>query len=119
MFGMFQQTYSIAGALAANHVFHFKTPCACSLVHVSAGNESANAGTLKIGTGADDDAYLLAKNFGVSSTPAAVNTPAGFDGADAGGQYPHIAAGTIVKITITDHASQMTAPCVVLTFTEG
>lgn len=116
---VFQQTYSIAGALAASHTFHFTAPFDIQLIHVSAGNESANAGTLKIGTAADDDAYLKAENFGVSSTPVVVNTPAGFDGDTAGGQYPHIAKSTVVKIVITDHASHMTAPCVVLTFTEG
>ena len=116
---VFQQTYAIAGALAASHVFHFKAGGDCQLVHVSLCNESANAGTLKIGTAADDDAYLKAEAFGVSSTPAEVSTPAGFDGVEAGGQYPHIARGGVVKVTISDHASHMTAPCVVLTFTEG
>lgn len=116
---VFQQTFAIAGALAGNHVFHFKTPFDCQLIHVSAGNESANAGTLKIGKPGDDDAYLTAASFGVSSTPVEVGAPAGFAGADAGGQYPHFSKGAIVKITITDHAAHMTAPCVVLTLTEG
>jgi hypothetical protein len=73
----------------------------------------------KIGTAADDDAYLAAENFGVSGTPAVVDTPAGFDGVTAAGQYPHIPKGTSVLLTITDHASHMAAAAVVLTFTEG
>lgn len=116
---VFQQTYTIDGTLAANHIFHFTTPFDVQLVHVSLCNKSANAGSLKIGTSSDDDAWLGAENFGVSSTPVVVNTPAGFDGATAGGQYPHILKSTVVKITITDHGSHMTAPCVLLTFTEG
>lgn len=116
---VFQQVYTIDGTLAANHTFLFKAGFDMQLVHVSLVNTTANAGTLKIGIGSDDDAYLLAENFGVSSSPAEVATPAGFDGASAGGQYPHIADGTIVLLTITDHVSHMAGVCVVLTFTEG
>ena len=55
MLRVFQQTYAIAGALAGNHVFHFKLACDAQLVHVSLCNESANAGSLKIGKPGDDD----------------------------------------------------------------
>jgi hypothetical protein len=116
---MFQQSWYIQGTLAANHTMVFNLPCDCQLVHVSLNNSTANAGTLKIGTTSDDDAYLAAENFGVSDTPVVVNTPAGFDGVTAGGQYPHIAASTKVLLTITDHGSHMAAAAVVLTFTEG
>ena len=119
MLRTFQQSWYISGTLAANHVIIFKAPFDMQLVHVSLVNTSANAGTLKIGDGSDDDCYLAAENFGVSSTPAEVSTFAGFDGVTAGSQYPHIADGGIVKITITDHASHMAAAAVVLTFTEG
>ena len=84
------------------------------LLHVSAVNTSANAGTLKIGSSSDDDAYLAAKSFGVSSTPEAFDRDDFIDG-----QYPHIPAGTIVVTTITDHASHMAGVTVVLTFSEG
>ena len=73
----------------------------------------------KIGSTSDDDAYLLAENFGVSGTPTEVATPAGFDGATAGGQFPHFADGDVVSVLITDHASHMANAYVVLTFTEG
>ena len=116
---VFQQTINLGPTLAANHTFSFKAPFDMQLVHVSLCNSTANAGTLKIGTAADDDAYLLAENFGVSSTPVEVATPAGFDGVTAGGQYPHITDGTTVLVTITDHASHMANVAVVLTFTEG
>jgi hypothetical protein len=115
----FQQTFVIPGALAANHVFTWTLPHNAQLVHASLVNSSANAGTLKIGDSSDDDAYLAAENFGVSGTPVEVSTPAGFDGATAAGAYPHIADGTVMKITVTDHASHMANVCVVLTWSEG
>lgn len=116
---LFQQVYNIPGTLAANHTFAFKAPCDLQLVHVSLNNSSANAGTLKLGTTSDDDAYLTATNFGVSNSPAQVATFSGFAGVEAAGQYPHIPAGTNVLVTITDHASHMANVAVVLTFTEG
>jgi hypothetical protein len=119
MLRTFQQSWYIPGTLAANHTIIFKAPFDMQLVHVSLVNTSANAGTLKIGDGSDDDCYLAAENFGVSSTPAEVATPAGFDGVTADGQYPHIADGGVVVLTITDHGSHMAAAAVVLTFTEG
>jgi len=115
----FQQVYVIPGTLAANHTFQFEAWHGLQLIHVSLCNTSANAGTLKIGTTSDDDCYLAAENFGVSSDPVQVSTYAGFDGVTAGGQYPHIPEDTIVQLTITDHASHMANVCVVLTFTEG
>ncbi len=111
---VFQQTYVIPGTLAANHNFYATMPFDAQLVHVSLVNTTANAGTLKIGKSSDDDAYLLAENFGVSATPVEVATPAGFDGADAAGQYPHIPDGTILFLTVTDHGSHMANVCVVL-----
>ncbi len=114
-----QVCINLGPALAANHTFNFVVPFDCQLVHVSLCNSTANAGTLKIGTPSDDDAYLAAENFGVSGTPVEVATPAGFDGATAGGQYPHILDGSVVSCLITDHASHMANVCVILTFTEG
>jgi hypothetical protein len=47
-------------------------------------------------------------------------TPAEFDRDNfVGTQYPNIADGTVVVITITDHASHCNDVTVVLTFTEG
>ena len=110
----FQQVINLGPALAANHTASFTMPFDASLVHISACNSSANAGTLKVGTSADDDAYLAAANFGVSGTPVE------FDRDNfVGTQYPHVADGTVVLVTITDHASHMANVCVVLTWAEG
>jgi hypothetical protein len=119
MFNLFQQSYYIGGTWAANHTIAFKPPVNCQLVAVSLSNTTANAGTCKIGTASDDDYYLAVENFGVSSTPVVVNTPAGFDGVGAGGQYPHIEKDSVVIVTLTDHASHMANATLVLTFTEG
>ncbi len=116
---VFTQTIFLGPALAANHNVNFKLPFDVQLVGVSICNSSANAGTLKIGNSDDDDGYLAATNFGVSGTPVEKKAPADFAGALAGGQFPHIAAGTIMIITITDHASHMANAAVVLTYTEG
>ena len=119
MLRTFQHPIFLGPTLAANHTFLFKAPFDMQLVAVSHVNTTANAGTLKIGTSADDDGYLAATNFGVSSTLGEVNTPAGFAGVLAGGQYPHILKGTAVLVTITDHVSHMANVSVVLTFMPG
>ena len=111
---IFQQSYYIGGTWAANHIQLFKLPCDAQLIHVSAVNTSANAGKIDIGSSADDDAYLDNQDFGVSSTPVEYDRD-NF----VGGQFPHIAGGTIIKLTLTDHASHMAQGTVVLTFTEG
>lgn len=116
---IFQQSYFIQGTLAANHLIYFTAPFDLQLIHVSISNSTAYAGTLKVGKTSDDDAYLLAENFGVSNTPVEVKTFGGFDGVDAGTQFPHIPAGTVVLVTITDHGSHMASAAVVLTFTKG
>ncbi len=116
---VYTQTIFLGPTLAANHTASFTLGHNAQLLHVSLCNSSANAGTLKIGNSSDDDAYLLAENFGVSGTPVEVSTPAGFDGVTAGGQFPHILDGTVVVLTITDHASHMANACVVLTWSEG
>ena len=123
MLRMFTKVITLGPALAANHVFNFLLPFNCQLVYMSAGNQSANAGAVKIGTLADDDGYLTAFTMGVSGTPLEVKTPAAFTGAlltgADSGQFPHIAAGTIISVTITDHASHCTGVDVTIIFTEG
>lgn len=114
MHNVFQQSFYIGGTWAGNHSLVFKAPFDMQLVRVSAVNSSANAGTIKIGTSGDDDAYLAASNFGVTLQPAE------FDQDDfIGGQYPHIADDTVVVVTLTDHVSHMANALVLLTYTQG
>jgi hypothetical protein len=114
---MFQQSYHIPGTLSANIGVRFKTPCDCTLVHVSAVASNNSDATLKLGDSTDDDAYLVAAAIGDSGTPAA------FDRDDfVGGQFPHITAGTIVVATLDyDGAAGTAAQDVTmdLTFVEG
>ena len=120
---IFTKVITMGPALAANHVYNFLLPFDAQLVYMSAGNQSAYAGTVKIGTLADDDGYLTAFTMGVSGTPLEVKTPAAFTGAlltgAASGQYPHILAGTIISVTITDHGSHCVGVDVTMIFTEG
>ena len=110
----FQQVINLGPTLAANHTSSFAMPFNAQLIHVSACNSTANAGKIDIGSDSDADAYLDDQSFGVSGTPVE------FDRTDfVGDQFPHVDAGDIVKVTITDHASHMANVCVVLTWTEG
>lgn len=100
------------GTLAADVIRHYKLPCDATLVQVDAVATTAAAGTIKIGTDADDDLYLVAKDFGAS------NVPKTYGRADfVGAEYPHLAKGTVLKITVA-HAS-MVHPDAALTFLEG
>ena len=114
MLRIFQQSYHIPGALSANINIRFAAPCDCQLLHVSASQSDTDTAKLDIGDADDPDGYLDNVSFGVS------NVPAEFDRDDfIGEQYPHIAKGTVVVITITDHGSHSNDPTVVLTFAEG
>ena len=119
MLNIFTQTFEIAGALAADHTFTFKAGVPMTLVHVSMSNASANAGTLDIGESTDTDGYKDGVAFGVSGACTELTKPADFDGVLAGSQYPHLDKGDIFTIILKDHASHMTAPCVVLTWQAG
>lgn len=114
---VFQQVYHVPGTLTANIVPVFTAPFDMQLVHVSANGSNANNATIKLGSTDSDAAYLAAKDVGDSDTPAE------FDRDDfVNTQYPHIADGTKVKMTVDFDGSSGTAVAnltVVLTFTEG
>ena len=119
--GIFQVVFNSVGALASSPVYTWLAPMDCTLLHVSAVNSTAYAGSVDVGSSADADGYLAAMAVGVSAAPAQKGypTPADFAGAHALGAYPHIVDGTIVKVTVTDHGSHMADFCVVLTFSAG
>lgn len=119
MLRVFQQVYTINGALAANHVFTFKCPFDMQLIHVSMSNSTANAGTLDLGLAADADGWKDGATFGVSAACTELAAPSDFDGDTALEQFPHCSDGDVVHVTIKDHGSHMADACVVLTFTEG
>jgi hypothetical protein len=111
-------SYHTAGTLAANHVFCFNLPFDAQLVHVSAVGSNANNGILDLGNSSDAEAYVLNKDIGDSYTPAVCSAASDFTGSN----YPHIAAGTIIKATLDYDGAGGTAAAdftLVLTFTEG
>jgi hypothetical protein len=106
------------GTMAANGTFRWKTPCDLTLTHVSAASSVDTNATVKIGhTGTDgDDDYMAAKDVGDQ-------TAAEYDRADfVNGEYPHIAQGTVLLVTVDFDGASGTAAqncSVVLTFVEG
>jgi hypothetical protein len=111
----FQQTYHVPGTLAADLNIRFTAPFDMQLVHVSAVNSTTSTATLDIGPSTDTDSYLDAVATGAS------NVPAEYDQNDfVGGQFPHIAKGVVVCITLDhDTTTDATDWTCVLTFTEG
>lgn len=106
------------GTMAANGTFRWKTPCALTLVHVSAASSVDTDATVKIGntgTNGDDD-YMAAKAVGDQGCNE-------YDRADfVDGEYPHVAAGTTLLVTVDFDGASGTAAqncSVVMTFLEG
>lgn len=102
------------GTAAANLSIVFKAPFQMQLNKVSVVGSNAGDATIKIGTTTDDDAYMVAKDFGDSDVPAE------YDRDDfVGAQHPDIPEGTIVKVTIDFDGAAGTAvadPTILLTF---
>lgn len=112
---IYAQSIFLGPTLAANHTAVFTLPFAATLVAVSHVNSTTNQGKLDIGTTSDDDAYLDDVTIGELDGPVLENLLSDFVGA----QFPHIPAGTVVKVTVTDHASHMANVAIVLYFAEG
>ena len=108
----FVQTVQVPGTLTADHLAYFTPPSNCQLVHVSAYCKTQDA-TLKIGTVADDDAYLESSSVAAGTTPTEL---ARTDFVDD--QYPNIVDGTTVLVTV-GHGSNCVDAYIVLTFLEG
>src|SRR4030067_1100211 len=97
-------------------------PFDAKLTHVSSVASNNSHAPLKIGSSADDDGYLVAGVIGDSGTPVEKGRT-DFTGAlITSGQYPHIADGTILLITLDFDGAAGTAAAdvtIVLTFTPG
>jgi hypothetical protein len=117
MFNVFTLSYYIPGTLAANHVLEWIAPFDCQLIHAQAHGSNANDATLMLGSSSDTDAYMSATAIGDSDAPAEWDRD-NFIGT----QFPHIADGTIVVLTLDYDGSSGTAAqnvCICLTFTVG
>lgn len=123
----FCMCFHVLGDMGANAVITFTVPSDCQLVHVSACQSDSDAAAFTIGDSGDADEYLTTSAVGASGTP---NEFDGDDFVDADGNshtkyYPHIAAGTVMIITVdydynagqgSGNAADLT---LVLTFLEG
>lgn len=109
-------TIFLPGTITGDHALTFIAPRDLQLVAVS-GVQSSSAGSgaaqVKVGTAADDDAYMEHKVVGVSGAPIE-RSRADF----VGGQNPSIPKGTAVRITVTNGATNSDNVGVVVTFTE-
>jgi hypothetical protein len=113
----FQQAYHVPGTLTADLAIIFTAHHGLQLTHVSMVCTNAASTTVAIGTTSSAAAYMAAAAVGQSSAPA-TKTRANF----VGEQFPKIATGTVVKLTIDHDGAAGTAGAnltVVLTFTEG
>jgi len=111
-------SYHTAGTLAANHNFRFTLPFDATLVHVSAVASNASNAILDVGSSTAAEAYVKDLDVGDSGAPAVVSAPGSFNG----GNFPHIAAGTIVVAALDYDGASGTAAAdftLVLTFLEG
>jgi hypothetical protein len=113
----YQVPIHVPGTLAANVSVKWTAPFDCQLIHVSAVGSNTNNGILDIGPSTDTDGYLDGVNIGDGGTPAE------FDWNDfVGSQFPHIADGTIIVVTLDYDGSSGTATAdftAMLTFTVG
>ncbi len=110
--------FHVPGTLAANITLIFQAVRDMTLISVQTVNTANSGATFILGTSADDDAYLTTQNLGDSSTPVVISAKASF----VGEQFPHIAAATIIVMTIDYDGAGGTAAAnltVVLEFLEG
>lgn len=118
MLRMFQQMIHIPGTLSANVVVKYAAPVDCQLVHLSAVASNASDGRVKLGTSADDDAFLTYTDLGAGGTPVEIEGAANWRSATV----PRIQDGDVVVITVDYGGGAGTAAAdvtLLLTFTEG
>jgi len=117
MLRIFQQAFHIPGTLTADINIRYTAPMPCTLLHVSAVASNDSDATLIIGDSGDTDEHLESAVIGDS------NTPVEFELDDfVGDQYPRIADGDVVVLTLDHDGTDGTAAqnvTIILTFAEG
>ena len=122
---IFQTAFHVPGTLGADLAIVWTAPFDCQLIHASAHVSDANAAGIEIGTTTDPNGYMTTWSSGVSGTPVQKEAITDFDGAIALSQFPHIADGDVLAITVdyNYNGGGSAAACddfsIVLTFTEG
>lgn len=87
-------SFHVAGALGADLVLYFIPVQNMTLRAVSMVASSVNPGACRIGTTADEQAYLWSNESGASGVPVLLNENINF----VGPQLPRLPAGETVKI---------------------
>jgi hypothetical protein len=111
------------GTMAANATWRWQLPCGMTLVEISAVASNNSDAKISFGTTTDDDGYLTAIAIGDSGSPV-IFGKGDFTGAlmSDTSQCPHIAADTVVMLTVDYDGASGTAGAdvtVVMTFLEG
>ena len=127
MYNVFTVSFYVPGTAGGDWAASWTVPFDCQLLHVSACCSDANAAGVEVGIAADADEYLTLFSAGVSGTPVEKDYD---DFVDSDGNahsryYPHIADGTVLKVTV-DHdyngggsGADSDDICIVLTFSQG
>ena len=118
MLGKFLMTIVIPGTLAAPVDFKTTIPSPCTIQHLSMVQSNAGAGRIKIGTSADDDAYLAYTTAGISGTPVVLSALSDW----IGSVRPHLSKDEVFAVYVDHDGDGGTAAddlTMVLTFTEG
>ena len=122
---IFTVSFYVPGTAAGDWAASFQLPMDAQMIGVSAVVSDTDPVGVEIGTSADANGYITLFSSGGSGAPVEKKAITDFDGALAGSQFPHITAGTIIKVTVdhdyNDGGAGAAADdiCVVLTFTEG
>lgn len=99
---IFPITFFVTGTLSADVTFDFEAPIDFTIHKVFASQSNDGSATLIVGTSADDNGYITSFAIGDSRTPVRKEAITDFDGALASSQFPHVADGTRVLLTL-DH----------------
>ena len=114
----FQQSYFIAGTLAANAVIPVAIPENCTLHHVSASASNNSDATLMLGISTDTDSIMAAAAIGDSGAPVEFDK----DNWATTNPTAHLNKGEIFTVTLDYDGAAGTAAAnvaLVFTFLEG
>jgi hypothetical protein len=95
-------TFFVVGTLAADYTWDWEVPIDVTLHKVFASASNDSSATLKVGTSATAEAYITEFAIGDSRTPVRKEAITDWNGSVALSQYPHVADGTRILLTL-DH----------------
>lgn len=103
------------GTITADNFVDFKIPWDCQLVGLSADGDTQDFNVI-VGTAADTDAHVNTTDGAVTAgTITLLDTKGEF----VDDQYPHIAADTLIRVTLDHTGSNPVDVFIVLFFTVG